>query len=131
LAKASSIFDEGGPVNLDGKYDVRERLPRTLTVEFRLDPETKRSIMLIDGKQIGDSLSDNTSAEDHYRFHDIFHLSFMTYLGWSPVMRGILKSKRRSNKAVDENEDGARAAITEEAISAIIFNVAEDNDFFR
>ena len=87
--------------------------------------------MLIDGKQVGDALSDNTYEQDHYRFHDIFHLSFMTYLGWSPVMRRILKAKRKSDQTVDENEDGARAAITEEAISAIIFNIAEDNDFFR
>lgn len=87
--------------------------------------------MLIDGRQVGDSLSDNAHEEDHYRFHDVFHLSFMTYLGWSPVMRHLLKVKRKSNKAIDENEDGARAAITEEAISAIIFNLAEDNDFFR
>lgn len=46
-------------------------------------------------------------------------------------MRKVLGRKRKSDKAIDENEDGARAAITEEAISAIIFNIAEDNDFFR
>ena len=83
------------------------------------------------GKRIGDPRSDNSLDEDHYRFHDIFHLSFMAFLGWSPVMRRVLKLKRKSNSTIDENEDGVRAAITEEAISAIIFNVAEDNDFFR
>jgi hypothetical protein len=87
--------------------------------------------MIINGKRVGDPLSDNSHDEDYYRFHDIFHLSFMAFLGWSPVMRRILKLKRKSDRTIDENEDGARAAITEEAISAIVFNVAEDSDFFR
>jgi len=131
LEKSRSLFDEGAITHFDEQFKLGERLPRSLTVEFRLDPKSKRSEMTIEGKKVGDSLSDNSDEEDHYRFHDAFHLSFMTFLGWSPVMRRLLKVKRKSNRQVDENEDGARAAITEEAISAIIFNVAEDNDFFR
>ena len=131
IAKARSLFDEGEITQFDKSFKPEERLPRSLTVEFRLDPKTSRSEMIIDGKRVGDALSDNSYEEDHYRFHDIFHLSFMAFLGWSPVMRRILKAKRKSNRKIDENEDGARAAITEEAITAFIFNVAEDNDFFR
>jgi NTP pyrophosphatase (non-canonical NTP hydrolase) len=131
LAKSRSLFDEGEITHFDSDFPIEERLPRSLTVEFRLDPKSKRSEMIVGGKRVGDSLSDNSHNEDHYRLHDIFHLSFMTFLGWSPVMRRILKVKRKSVPKMDENEDGARAAITEEAISAIIFNVAEDNDFFR
>jgi NTP pyrophosphatase (non-canonical NTP hydrolase) len=131
LKKARSLFDEGEITHFDQGFPAEEQFPRSLTVEFRLDPKTRRSMMIVNGKQVGDSLSDNAHEEDHYRFHDVFHLSFMSFLGWSPVMRRILKLKRKSNPAVDENEDGARAAITEEAISAIVFNIAEDNDFFR
>lgn len=131
ISKSRSLFDEGDVTQFDKEYKPTEQLPRSLTIEFRLNPESQRSEMYISGQKMGDALSDNTHEEDHYRFHDIFHLSFMTYLGWSPVMRRILKVKRKSNESVDENEDGARAAITEEAISAIVFNVAEDNDYFR
>jgi NTP pyrophosphatase (non-canonical NTP hydrolase) len=131
LAKSRSLFDEGVTPQFDKELKEGERLPRSLTVEFRIDPASKRSEILINGTRVGDPLSDNANEEDYYRFHDVFHLSFMTFLGWSPVMRKVLKRKRRSNKVTDENEDGARAAITEEAISAIIFNIAEDNDFFR
>ncbi|MFH1346188.1 MAG: nucleoside triphosphate pyrophosphohydrolase family protein [Pseudomonadota bacterium] len=131
LAKSRSLFDDGETTQFDQKFKPTERLPRSLTVDFRLDPESKRSEMFVNGVRIGDPLSDNSYEEDHYRFHDIFHLSFMTFLGWSPVMRRVLKLKRKSDPKTDENEDGARAAITEEAISAIVFNTAEDNDFFR
>ncbi|MBS0249143.1 MAG: nucleoside triphosphate pyrophosphohydrolase family protein [Proteobacteria bacterium] len=131
LDKSRSLFDDGKPTHFDQGFPENERLPRSLTVEFRLDAKGKRSGMFVNGKSIGDALSDNANEEDHYRYHDIFHLSFMTFLGWSPVMRRLLRVKRKSNPTVDENEDGARAAVTEEAISAIIFSFAEDNDFFR
>jgi NTP pyrophosphatase (non-canonical NTP hydrolase) len=131
LEKSQSLFEEGQITRFDEGFDPSEKLPRSLTVEFRIDPQTHRSEMLIDGRRVGDALSDNTHEEDHYRFHDIFHLSFMTFLGWSPMMRRLLKLKRKSDPKTDENEDGARAAIVEEAISAIVFNTAEDNDFFR
>ena len=131
LTKSRSLFDEGDITQFDKTFKSGERLPRSLSVEFRLDPKTKRSEMLVNGDRVGDPLSDNAHEEDYYRFHDIFHLSFMTFLGWSPVMRRVLKLKRKTDPKIDENEDGARAAITEEAISAIIFNIAEDNDFFH
>lgn len=131
IHKSKSLFDEGDITHFDRDFPANERLPRSLTVEFRIDPVTRRSEMIVNGDQVGDTLSDNVNEEDYYRFHDIFHLCFMTFLGWSPVLRRVMKLKRKSDSKVDENEDGARAAITEEAISAIIFNIAEDNDFFR
>jgi hypothetical protein len=45
-------------------------------------------------------------------------------LGWSPVVRGLLKLKRKSNSRVDRDEDGARAMIIEEGIATWIFNHA-------
>jgi hypothetical protein len=43
----------------------------------------------------------------------------------------MLKRKRKSNSKIDEIEDGARATITEEAISLILFNDAKDKNFYE
>jgi hypothetical protein len=72
--------------------------------------------MYLDGKQIGDELTDNSYEDDGYRFHDVMHLANVAHLGWSPVLRGLLNVKRKSNKKTDEVEDGARAKIVEEAV---------------
>jgi hypothetical protein len=55
----------------------------------------------------------------------------MTILGWSPVMRKLFNCKRRSNKLLDENEDGGRAKVIDEAIAAIIFIEAKNNNYFE
>jgi hypothetical protein len=67
-----------------------------------------------------------------YRLHDVFHLSFLTQLGWSPVLRGkpFFNCKRKSNSDVDEVQDGGRAAVIDEAIAALIFTEAKKNSFF-
>lgn len=78
---------------------------------------------------VGDPLSDNAWGDDGYRFHDVFHLAHMTVLGWSPIMRSLLKRKRRSDRQVDEVEDGARAKIVEEAVAAIVYDYARKHDY--
>ncbi len=45
-------------------------------------------------------------------------------------MRVRLRDKRKAKPQIDEVEDGARAAVTEEAISALIFAHARDHSFF-
>ena len=42
-----------------------------------------------------------------------------------------MKCKRKSNEIIDEIEDGARATVTEEALSMIIFTDAKKKDFYR
>ena len=42
-----------------------------------------------------------------------------------------MKRKRKSNELLDEIEDGARATITEEALSMIIFNEAKRKNYFE
>ena len=37
--------------------------------------------------------------------------------GWSPVLRSLLKLKRKTDPELDENQDGARATIIEEGIA--------------
>jgi hypothetical protein len=73
----------------------------------------------------------NRADPDGYRFHDVFHLAYMTHLGWSPVIRSLLKLKRKSNRKIDEEQDGARATIIEEAISTWIFNHAHAREYFK
>jgi hypothetical protein len=43
----------------------------------------------------------------------------------------MMKRKRKSNELLDEIEDGARATITEEALSMIIFNEAKRKKYFK
>lgn len=106
----------------DEHFPEYEQFPRTFDIEFiERDGYVVQSLK---GVFIGDRLTDNSNEEDHYRFHDVFHLAYIAYLGWSPVIRGLLKRKRKSNERIDENEDGARAMIIEEGIATWIFNHA-------
>lgn len=52
------------------------------------------------------------------------------YLGWSPVLRSLLKCKRKSLPNIDENQDGARAQIVEEAVAAYVFSHAKEMGYF-
>jgi hypothetical protein len=87
--------------------------------------------MQLNGVNIGDRLTDNKTEPDDYRFHDVFHLACAAILGWSPVIRVLLKVKRKSKPNVDENQDGARAQLVEESISTWIFAHARELDYFR
>ena len=53
-------------------------------------------------------------------------MSFAAVLGWSPLTRKLLGVKRKSDRKVDEVEDGGRAIATEEGVSAMIFAYAKD-----
>ena len=104
-----------------------EQLPARLEVEFLQRKVGNRIVVVqqIKGLNIGDPLTDNSHRPDGYRFHDIFHLAYAAHLGWSPVIRALLKVKRKSDPQIDENEDGARAIIIEEGIATWIFNHAK------
>lgn len=118
---------------LDSKFPKNEQIPRSFTVTFKpLLVNSKPKIkVLIDGNQVGDIVDDNSRQNDFYRYHDVFHYTFAAILGWSPCARSMMKRKRKSVPEIDEMEDGARAAITEEAISLIIFDIAKRNNFFK
>lgn len=121
------------PEHFDEKYPVKEQLPRVIRMRFREETSGTRVqvIQEMDGVQIGDAVTDNRHPPDDYRFHDVFHLSYAAILGWSPTLRGLLKVKRKSDPAVDENEDGARASLIEEGISTWVFNHGQRHQFFR
>jgi hypothetical protein len=79
---------------------------------------------------VGNPLSDNAYEGDGYRFHDAYHFTFATLLGWSPVTRRNFKRKRKSAPLVDDVEDGGRAWVIEEGIAALAFAYASEHDFF-
>lgn len=117
----------------DGTFIEAEQLPRQFAVTFKevgIGSKGEVRVIFNDSKQLGDIINDNAYTNDYYRYHDIFHYTFATLLGWSPCARVMMKRKRKSNETVDEIEDGARAVITEEALSMVIFNEAKKKDYF-
>lgn len=118
----------------DDNYISGEQIPRYFNVSFKEvgnDQKNEVRVIFNGTEQLGDVINDNSYKNDYYRYHDIFHYSFAALLGWSPCTRAMMKRKRKSNTLVDEIEDGARATITEEAISMIIFNEAKRKNFFK
>jgi NTP pyrophosphatase (non-canonical NTP hydrolase) len=118
--------EQGTPSAFDVHYSASEQLPRKGIAEIRpvLGDRTKRIETYVNIQKMGDNLTDNAWTEDGYRLHDVFHLACMTLLGWSPVIRRGLGIKRRSDKGVDEVEDGGRAIVIEEGVSALVFSYA-------
>lgn len=124
-ARHLPFFDEG--------LGVLEKFPRKIEMRFieqHKKDGTPYVIQQWNGVNIGDRLTDNRLEPDGYRFHDVFHLAYVVHLGWSPVTRALLKLKRKSDAALDENEDGARATIIEEGIATWIFNHASSHKYF-
>ncbi len=117
----------------DDECPPEERLPRYFEVQISdtIENGSVRMRAFINGKQVGDPLTDNAYSSDGYRFHDIFHFGFAAGLGWSPVTRKSLGCKRKSNPKTDEVEDGGRATAIEEGLSAIIFDYAKQHKFLE
>lgn len=137
LAKVRSMFSSevSRPARcFDSDAPGYERLPRKLHVQFL---ERKRGkarlevILRVHDLNIGDRLTDNAAIDDGYRYHDAFHLAYAAVLGWSPVVRATFRCKRKSDPKKDEIEDGARAAIIEEAIAQTVFNYAVGHSMLR
>jgi len=52
-----------------------------------------------------------------------------TLLRWSPVIKALMKRKRKSDKEIDEVEDGRRASVADEALAAVAFSYAVRHTF--
>lgn len=117
----------------DNAFPVEEQLPRRLQVDFleRARGTHRAVILRCNDINFGDRLTDNIEDPDGYRFHDVFHFAYAVHLGWSPVVRALMRTKRKSNSKIDEAQDGARAGILEEAVSAIVFSRAKQLKFFE
>jgi NTP pyrophosphatase (non-canonical NTP hydrolase) len=119
---------------LDAAFPDHEQLPRRGSYEFRAteNAEGRPAVQVyVDGQKFGNLLTDSAFVDDGYRFHDAFHLAYATVLGWSPVTRALLGRKRRSDPAVDENEDGGRAIVIEEGVAAIAFAYAASHQYLE
>jgi NTP pyrophosphatase (non-canonical NTP hydrolase) len=134
LAKIDDFWakDQTPPPLFDEGCHIDEQLPRFLRVAIYQRPVGSREYVFqkANGLLIGDRLTDNHIPEDDYRFHDVFHLAHTAVLGWSPVIRALLKVKRKSKPEIDENEDGARAVLIEEGLTTWIFETAKRHNFF-
>jgi NTP pyrophosphatase (non-canonical NTP hydrolase) len=120
------------PAPLDEGLHIDEQLPRQMRVLIyeRVVNGTEFVFQKTGSALLGDRLTDNHLPPDDYRFHDVFHLAHSTILCWSPTTRALLKIKRKSQKAFDENEDGARANLIEEGLTTWIFEIAKRHCFF-
>lgn len=119
----------------DADDDSDEQLPRRLELEI-VEKKSARSqkpyvLTRYHEIHIGDRLTDNIEDADGYRFHDVFHMAYASVLGWSPVLRALLRCKRKGNGNKDEEQDGARAIIIEEGISAWLFAHARTRNFYK
>jgi NTP pyrophosphatase (non-canonical NTP hydrolase) len=118
---------------LDDDYPPEEQLPRQMTIAFeeREIEGRPKLVMVYEGEPLGDPLVDMNRDPDGYRFHDVFHLTYAALLGWSPLLRSLLRRKRDSDPEFREVEDSARAIFIEEGLAAYLFSVAADNNFYK
>lgn len=133
LAKTRGRFVDPDPPSLptfDHTFEDDERLPAHFEIAIK-QRSSGLSYMQWNGVFIGDPLSDNILDSDGYRFHDVFHFAHASILHWSPTFRALIKHKRKSDKIVDEAQDGGRAIVVEEGLTAWIFSRAKELGFFE
>jgi NTP pyrophosphatase (non-canonical NTP hydrolase) len=132
LEKVEGRFIAPDPASLptfDQGYPEDERLPETFEIVIR-ERRSGQSCLQWNGVFIGDPLTDNIGDPDGYRFHDVFHFAHAAILHWSPTFRALIKHKRKSTPDVDEAQDGGRAIVVEEGLSAWVFSRAKLLNFF-
>lgn len=135
IRKARGAFLEPLPEDLasldfDVAFGVEEQLPRKFKIRIN-QRGSGRTYLQWNGVFIGDPLTDNIADPDGYRFHDVFHFAYVAILHWSPVIRSLIKHKRKSRPNYDEEQDGGRAIVVEEGLTAWIFSRAKELSFFE
>jgi NTP pyrophosphatase (non-canonical NTP hydrolase) len=135
LRKAQSAFIFPNPevlanLDFDNEFDVEEQLPQEFMIRINQRGSGK-SYLQWNGVFIGDPLTDNIADNDGYRFHDVFHFAYAAILHWSPVIRALIKHKRKSSRKHDEEQDSGRAIVVEEGLTAWIFSRAKDLELFE
>lgn len=125
------IVEKNNKIFYDSSFGESEQIPRSFRVSFQEVNGGTKVLVKVNDNQTGDVISDNSHESDYYRYHDIFHYAFATLLGWSPCTRSMMRRKRKSIPIIDEIEDGARATITEEAISLMLFSEAKTKGYLK
>lgn len=137
------LLEDQPSLEIEGEFDSsfpeKERLPSKLVAHFETKEVDglKKTIVYVypnppseEGMiKFGDPIDDNSTIDDDYRYHDVFHFSYLVYLGWSPVVRKLLNCKRKKDKDTDRIQDGARARDTEEATTAFIYSYVSQQNF--
>ncbi len=113
----------------DEDFEEEERIPSNFRIRIS-ERRSGKSYLQWNGVFIGDPLTDNSLDQDGYRFHDVFHFAHAAILNWSPVFRALIKQKRKSKLKYDETEDGGRAVVIEEGLTAWLFVQAKQLDYF-
>ena len=133
MAKARGRFldhDTSTLPTFDDKFPEEEQLPQHFEIKVT-QRKSGKSYLQWNGVFIGEPLTDNIRDPDGYRFHDVFHFAHAAILHWSPTFRRLIKQKRKSDPQFDEVEDGGRAIVVEEGLTAWIFSRAKDLNFFE
>lgn len=132
IAKTRGRFLVPDPNTLptfDDAFEAEERIPEHFEMRI-VQRKSGNTHIQWNGVFIGEPLTDNIRDEDGYRFHDVFHFAHASILHWSPTFRSLIKHKRKSNPRIDEAQDGGRAIVVEEGLTAWIFSRSKQFGFF-
>ncbi|MEM9856506.1 MAG: MazG nucleotide pyrophosphohydrolase domain-containing protein [Bacteroidota bacterium] len=138
LEKTADRFKEvdlSAMPRIDKNYE--NPFPDSFVIKFIEEPGEKHlTVRMVWEKDkdlipLGDPLTDNSKEPNNYRFHDVFHLGHVAFLGWSPVLRSLMNLKRRSNPTILESEDRGRPQVAEEAVTLFIYNYAQGNTMLK
>jgi NTP pyrophosphatase (non-canonical NTP hydrolase) len=133
LEKVQGRFIDRGISQLptfDSEFTEDERIPDKFEIAIK-QRKSGQVWLQWNGVFLGDPLTDNIRDPDGYRFHDVFHFAHAAVLHWSPTFRALIKHKRKSDPRVDEAQDGGRAIVVEEGLSAWIFSRAKLLNLFE
>lgn len=114
----------------DGEFPEEERLPNHFEITIN-QRKSGQSYLQWNGVFIGAPLTDNIRDPDGYRFHDVFHFAHAAILHWSPTFRALIQQKRKSKPEIDEAEDGGRAIVIEEGLTAWLYSRAKALNYFK
>ena len=125
-----SIPREDSLPDFDASFPEEEQLPRQFEI-YITQRKSGQSYLRWNGVFIGSPLTDNIRDPDGYRFHDVFHLAHSAILHWSPTFRALIKQKRKSDRAIDEAQDGGRAIVVEEGLTAWLYSYSKGVEYFE
>jgi len=116
--------------DFDAAFPEEEQLPRHIEIHIT-QRKSGQTFLRWNGVFIGSPLTDNIRDPDGYRFHDVFHLAHAAILHWSPTFRALIKHKRKSDPVFDEAQDGGRAIVVEEGLTAWLYSYSKGLDYFE
>ncbi len=117
----------------DQDFPREQQLPREFEVFFHterpsIDGQPPKVQCYWNDAKFGNELDDNAVDDNGYRYHDAFHLAYVVYLGWSPVLRKWFARKR--DETTHRIRDGGRAKVYEEAIAVLVYSHASEVGWF-